>query len=102
MICNEFDPECDLMDDEVDEIELAMEDILEDDGSDIDNIGGITDDIVASFDDFSEEDLEEYTDDDYEETPDVIEYEYIEDDPEEDVQNDIQDIEDAVDDFLND
>ena len=101
MDCMElFNPEDYLLDDELEDIDLAIEDIMIDSGSDIDNIGNITDDLVDSIDYDVEDDLEDYTDEDYieedDEDSDIIEYEVIEDDSEEDVRDDIADIEIAA------
>lgn len=87
MDCMElFNPEDCLLDDELEDIDLAIEDIMIDSGSDIDNIGNITDELVDSIDYDVEDD----------EDSDIIEYEVIEDDSEEDVRDDIADIEIAA------
>lgn len=100
MDCMElFNPEDCLLDDELEDIDLAIEDIMIDSGSDIDDIGNITDELVDSIDYDVEDDLEDYTDEDYiedDEDSDIIEYEVIEDDSEEDVRDDIADIEIAA------
>lgn len=101
MDCMElFDPTDCLLDEELDDIEIAIEDIMVDNGSDIDNIGNITDEVVDSIDYDVEEDLEDYTDEDYVDDyddSDTIEYE-IADNSDEELYNDIaatvEDVED--------
>lgn len=93
-----FSAEDCLIDEELDDIDLAIEDIMIDDGSDIDDIGNITDEVVDSIDYDVEEDLEDYADEDYIDDyndSDTIEYEVVED-PEEDIHDDIATIEDVA------
>lgn len=104
MDCTElFDPADCLLDEELDDIDLAVEDIMVDDGSDIDNIGNITDEVVDSIDYDIEDDLEDYSDEDYVDDyddSDTIEYEIV-DNSEEELYNDIaatvKDVEDEED-----
>ena len=60
------------IDDEAEEIEDAMEDLIEDDYSDIDNIADI--DEESEYDDFEDEESE-YDDFEDEESDDYVEYE---------------------------
>jgi hypothetical protein len=87
------DPGDYLLDDEVDCIEDAEEDILTDDSSDIDRVGEITDEVIDADDYDPMEDLDDedfgytaYNDNDY------IEYEASDDD----ITGDVEDVVDAV------
>lgn len=90
------EPEDYLLDDTVSEIKNAEYDILVDDGSDIDNVGDITDENVEADDYDPTDDIDEYdnissysTDDDYIEY-EISEYDDIDD--EEDLAEDISNI----------
>lgn len=59
-----------IVDSQAEEIEDAMEDLEEDDYSDIDNIAGIDDDSDVS----DYEDTDEYDDEDYDDDDDYVDY----------------------------
>lgn len=61
------------LDDEAEELEDAMDDLVEDDYSDIDNIADIDDDTVLDDSDDDEDDEEDYLDDGTEN--DYVDYE---------------------------
>lgn len=67
-------PEDLLLDDEVNEIEDAELDLLSDDSSDIDRVGEITDDDIDADEYDPMEDLEDYADEDYDDTYNDDEY----------------------------
>lgn len=85
-----------LLDDAVDEYEYIEEDILNYDGSDIDLVGGITDDNEDSFLDYDIDDEDDEDEEDSYYDDNTIEYEIGND--EEDDDDDIDDIEDDEDD----
>lgn len=70
-------PEDYLLDDAVNDIEDAEEDVLYNDSKDIDRVGDITDEDIEASDYDPEDDLEDYIDSDYHDdyNDDVIEYE---------------------------
>lgn len=67
-------PEDLLLDNEVEEIEDAELDLLSDDSSDIDRVGNITDEDIDADEYDPMEDLENYADDDYDDTYNDDEY----------------------------